>query len=336
MQCRIGRVWLPWNWAFVLAAALFVGVLLGRALAPERLRAVAAEAGVVAALYGGWQLASELSLKHTAHAIDRGRWVWDAERTIHLPSETTVQHVLLPIPGVPQAANLYYLGFHVPVMGLFLVWCFLRHRDAYPAWRSRLALVTGGCLLIQVMLPLAPPRLIGTAGDGPVGIVDTGMRWGPTVYRAGGGGFADQLSSMPSLHVGWALVVAIGAMRVSRSRWRYLGPGHAVLTVLVVVVTGNHYWLDGLAAGALLLLLTPVQDAGSRAFARTRNRLVGSGSIVPEAPILEPDPAGVPATWPPRDLSLSCGRASSQSRGSAKQSDIETTEGEGSALRFRG
>jgi membrane-associated phospholipid phosphatase len=57
---------------------------------------------------------------------------------------------------------------------------------------------------------------------------------------------------MPSVHVAWAVLVGYYAWRVSPSRWRYLGPAHAVLTILVVVVTGNHWWLDGIVAVAIL------------------------------------------------------------------------------------
>lgn len=284
---------LSWTDALWLALALFTAVAAGRVLAPQAwpgVRAFARESGVVALLYSAWMLAGRLSLSSEAPAMDRGRWVWNAERTVHLPSETAVQHALLPIPGLARAANFYYIGFHVPAMGVFLVWCFLRHRDAYPAWRTRLALLSGAGLFVELMLPLAPPRLIGTAAGGPVGIVDTGLRWGPTVYSSGGGGFADQFSSMPSLHVGWALLIGIAALRVSSSRWRFLGPGHAVLTVVVVVVTGNHYWLDGLAAAALLLMVTPVQLAGSRAYAGARRRLIGSASPIPVPPVPVPEP----------------------------------------------
>lgn len=285
----------------MLAAVLFAAVGAGRLLAPQArpgLRAFARESGVVAVLYALYMLAGELSLASAAPAVGRGQWVWDAERTVHLPSETSLQHALLPIPGLAHAANVYYIGFHVPVLGIFLAWCLLRHRDEYPAWRSRLALLSGACLLVQLLLPLAPPRLIGTAGDGPVGVVDTGLRWGPTVYKSGGGGFADQFAAMPSLHVGWALLVGVAAMRVGRSRWRYLGAGHAAVTVLVVVVTGNHFWLDGVLAALLLLLVTPVQMAGSLGYARAR-RWIGARRLpvlvppIPEPPIPEPVPLGV-------------------------------------------
>jgi hypothetical protein len=65
---------------------------------------------------------------------------------------------------------------------------------------------------------------------------------------------------MPSLHVGWALALAVSVIAVTRGRWRWAWLLHPALTLLVVVVTGNHYWVDGIVAAALLgmvLLVCP-------------------------------------------------------------------------------
>ena len=60
---------------------------------------------------------------------------------------------------------------------------------------------------------------------------------------------------MPSVHVGWALIVAIAVITVSRRRWRWLAAAYPVITLLVVVVTANHFWLDGIAAALMVALI---------------------------------------------------------------------------------
>ena len=57
---------------------------------------------------------------------------------------------------------------------------------------------------------------------------------------------------MPSVHVAWALLVGLGVVMVSSSRARWLVLAHPIVTILVVVATGNHFWLDGIVAAALL------------------------------------------------------------------------------------
>jgi len=58
---------------------------------------------------------------------------------------------------------------------------------------------------------------------------------------------------MPSLHVGWALLMAIAIIGVAKTKWRWLALLHPAATWFVVVVTANHYWLDGLV-GCLLII----------------------------------------------------------------------------------
>jgi hypothetical protein len=66
---------------------------------------------------------------------------------------------------------------------------------------------------------------------------------------------------MPSVHVGWALIVAIAVITVSRRRWRWLAAAYPMVTLLVVVVTANHFWLDGIAAALLVVLVLTGQRA---------------------------------------------------------------------------
>jgi hypothetical protein len=66
---------------------------------------------------------------------------------------------------------------------------------------------------------------------------------------------------MPSLHVGWAVVVAVGVIVVLKSRWRWLVVLHPVITLLVVVVSGNHFWTDGIVATFLVAMSAVVASA---------------------------------------------------------------------------
>jgi hypothetical protein len=245
---RVQTVSLSWQHSGELAA-LIGGIGCGLALVKDRrVRAVGAflrEAAIIGVLYGLWQLAGTVSLTSGDAARARGHWVAGVEHDLGFPSEHSVQALIINHAVVVQAANLYYAAMHFPMMFVFLIWLFARHRDRYRPVRQVLAWTTLTCLLIQLLLPLAPPRMFP-------GIVDTGLKYGQSVYASGSP--ADQLSAMPSVHVGWAVLVGYYAWRVSTSRWRYLGVAHAALTVFVVVATGNHWWLDGVVAVVLLAI----------------------------------------------------------------------------------
>jgi hypothetical protein len=219
----------------------------------------AREAGLLFGLYGLWQFAGNFTAMSAAGGLARGEWIWRFERAVYLPSERTVQHLFLPHPGIIQAFNLYYDIVHFPMLIGCLIWVYGWHRASYPRIRTLVVLFTAASLLVQ-LIPVAPPRLLPDAG-----LVDTAFKYGESVYTWGNGALAaDQYSAMPSVHVGWALIVAIAIITVSRSRWRWLAALYPALTTLVVVATANHYWLDGIAAALLVTLAVLAERAISR------------------------------------------------------------------------
>ena len=87
----------------------------------------------------------------------------------------------------------------------------------------------------------------------------------------------DQLSAMPSVHVAWSVLIGYYVWKVSPSRWRFVGPLHAVVTIAVVVVTANHWWADGIVAVALLVVAAWVATAGGVLWRRWRAGRVAQG-----------------------------------------------------------
>ncbi|MHA3703320.1 phosphatase PAP2 family protein [Jatrophihabitans sp. YIM 134969] len=274
----------------VLAAGLAVAGLALHAVGTRHPRSRAAapylfEAGVVAVLYAVWQWLASFGHARLGTAVARGETLLRWQDDLHLPSELALQRAVLPHPWLVQAANLYYAVAHFTVMGLLLAWLFIRHRRRYPPVRSVLVVVTAACLAIQ-FLAVAPPRLLPGAG-----FVDTPALYGQSVYGSltsddvrtlGGVDFgADQLSAMPSVHVAWALLVALAVQWASTSRWRVLVWLHPVVTVLVIVVTANHYWADGIVAAVLLALAVLLVRSTRRVW--RRHRTAAAARPAPEA-----------------------------------------------------
>jgi hypothetical protein len=268
----VQTVHLTWQHSGELAVVLAVG---GSAMSLSTRRAVrgagawARETAVIAVLWGLWQLAGQVSVMGTDAAYRRARWIDGFDRDLWLPSERNVQHVILGHRLLVEGANLYYGAMHLTTMFVFLVWLFLRHRAAYPRVRAIMAGTTLGCLLIQ-LVPVAPPRMLN-------GFVDTGLVYNQSVYSNGLP--IDQLSAMPSMHVAWAFLIGYYVWRISPSRWRFLGPAHAGLTTFVVVATGNHWWLDGIVAVAVLVLTAWAVYGVRLAWATVRAR---------QLPVVEP------------------------------------------------
>jgi hypothetical protein len=216
------------------------------------------------ALIFGYSLA-RLFVVDAATGYRNAQHLWSLERALHLPSETGVQHLFLRAPAVLRAANEYYASAHFPLTALFLFCIYVWRHESWRWVRNAMTIVTASSLLIEALIPMAPPRLMPAFG-----MVDTGVLLGQSVYPARtSSGVANQFAAMPSVHVGWALLVALGVVLVTRSRWRWLALIHPVLTAVIVTVTANHYWADGIAAAALVAVaLLATSGARRRALAR--------------------------------------------------------------------
>ncbi|MGQ4511372.1 phosphatase PAP2 family protein [Streptomyces sp. DW26H14] len=208
------------------------------------------ELALVVALFLVYKLGRQLANGRTGEAFRNARDVWHLERDVRLPDEADLQHLLLHGDTLVHLANTYYATVHFPATVLFLAWLYVK-RPLHYVWARRvLTAVTGGALALHLLLPLAPPRMLGLTG-----LIDTAQVYGPSVYAAdpSANSVENQFAAMPSLHFAWALMVAIGLIAATASRLRLLWLLHPLLTLFVIIATANHYWLDTLVATALLV-----------------------------------------------------------------------------------
>lgn len=209
-------------------------------------RQLLVEIALLASLLTLYRLGRYMGRHQVGAAFRNARDVVDAERWLGLDSERGLQQMLLDHLAFVRFLNRYYAMVHFPVTVAFLALVYVRTPLVYRRIRAIFIGVTAAGLVMQILYPLAPPRMLQ-------GFVDTVAVYGPGIYdKPGVEGFANQYAAMPSLHVGWALIIAYGALQISSGRWRWWGVGHALITTLAVVVTANHYWADALVALALV------------------------------------------------------------------------------------
>lgn len=260
--------WVTWDQAAISAVFSFVVAKAATSFPASRVRvfihSASTELGLISFLYMLWRLAMRLPLDKPTGAIERARQINRLQHFLHFPSELSLQHFVLRFEWLARSTNFYYAVFHVPAMIAFLLWLFLRHRNVYPHWRSALAMLTAACLVIRY-IRVAPPRFLPD-----LGYVDLATRFGLSVYGPVGTGVSDQFAAMPSIHVGWAAIVSLGIIYASSSKWRWVFAMHLVFTVLAVSATGNHWWLDGVAAIALLSLALQIDNLCRAKLSKTR------------------------------------------------------------------
>ncbi|MEV8504698.1 phosphatase PAP2 family protein [Actinoplanes sp. NPDC051475] len=217
-------------------------------------RAAMRELLLVAGLFLAYEAGRMLATGHVTEAMSNAVRIWDLERALRLPAESSVQGAIIDHGFLVRLANCYYAYVHFPATALALVWLYVRRPAVYRWMRRTLACLTAVALAVHLVVPLAPPRMSAIAG-----LLDTGRVYGPSVYGAPATDtVSNQYAAMPSLHVGWALAVAIALIAATTPRRRWLWLAHPLITLLVVVATGNHYWLDAIVAVTLLAVVLMV------------------------------------------------------------------------------
>jgi hypothetical protein len=242
---------------------------------------LAEQAALLTLLWLVYAVARHLSESSPRTAGRHANRVWEVERNLYLPSEKHLQHWALKSDDVVSFANFAYRYAHASVMIATLILLILFRRDMYRWIRNVLIVTTGLALVGHVVYPLAPPRL-----DSQLGVVDTGLIYGDPAYHSRPGtGFSNQFAAMPSMHVAWATIIAIAVAKGLHSSWRWLAMLYPCVMFLVVVVTGNHFWLDGIVGLACLgaaLALVP-----GRTSLRLNQRSRGTSSGGPVAHVEE-------------------------------------------------
>jgi hypothetical protein len=185
-------------------------------------------------------------------AESAGRALLRIEDTLGLDVEHRLNRALHAVPALAIAAAYVYATLHYLLTPAVLGWLALRHRPAYGQARNALLAATAIGLVGFWLLPTAPPRLLDTGFLDTMAIFSEWGWWGEAASAPRGmEGLSNQYAAMPSLHVGWAVWVALmlsahsGSATVRRWAWTY-----PALTTLVVMATANHYLLDAVA-GAL-------------------------------------------------------------------------------------
>jgi hypothetical protein len=203
------------------------------------LAGVAAYEAMRLALRPDWPLALE-------HARRIAAW----ERGAGLAWEAPLQRTLLGPPGLIEAVNVFYLGAHFAVTGLFFLWLYRRSRPGFRLFRNGFLLGTALAFVVAWRFPTAPPRVAG------LGLEDTLRRFSEIdIGSPGSGGLSDPVAAIPSLHAGWAFGVATGVAVYARSLLARMAAFlYPAATMLAILATGNHFVIDAVA-GALVMAL---------------------------------------------------------------------------------
>ena len=183
-----------------------------------------------------------------AEAYRHAEQLIDLERALGVFWEPTIQRWALDVGPVGTLANWVYIWGHWPVIIATFVWLLTKHRHVFPVYRNALLLSGAIGLVIFTVYPMAPPRFMDAWG-----FVDTVTLHSHSYRVLQPPSLVNQYAAMPSLHVGWDLLMGIAIARHAAGRVRWIGYVLPVLMFSAVVLTANHYLADGVVGGLVVL-----------------------------------------------------------------------------------
>ena len=185
-------------------------------------------------------------------AFENARTLVDVERTLGLFFEPGLQAwALNNADWLVTGANWMYVNSHFVVTTTFLIWLYIFRNEAYYYVRNMFMIAMGLALVGYAVYPTAPPRYMPEWG-----FSDTVAQFVGPQAEASVNMLYNPFAAVPSMHVAFALMIAIPAMRIVKHRAaKVLWGIYPAVVTFVVVVTANHFWLDA-ALGALVAAIS--------------------------------------------------------------------------------
>lgn len=171
------------------------------------------------------------------------------ERRVGLDWEHAAQALIIDHKHLVRVVNAVYMYGHWPVIAVTLGVLFAYRPHHFYLLRNAMFVSGAIGLVIFALVPVAPPRL------GVLDMVDT-VTQGTHEYRTlQPPGLINRYAALPSLHLGWNLLVGIVLWRASTNRLlRAAAVAGPIAMAYAVVATANHYVVDVVAGGAVALV----------------------------------------------------------------------------------
>jgi membrane-associated phospholipid phosphatase len=176
-----------------------------------------------------------------AVAFANGQQIIDAERATGTFFEPGMQAFFIQAQWLVDFANQIYMNSQFAVVVGFFFWLYFFHNQAFYFVRNMFMVAMGLALIGYALYATAPPRFFPQYG-----FVDTINDFSSVNHDSGlAKAFINPYAAVPSMHCAFALMVGMTVARLAKLRpvkvfWA-LWP---LLVAWVVIVTGNHYWVD--------------------------------------------------------------------------------------------
>ncbi len=150
----------------------------------------------------------------SAAAFEHARQIVDAEQALHLFFEPSLQNWAIGTGWVDDVGAWMYLNTHFVVTTCTLAFIYLFRNEHFYFVRNMFMVAMGLALAGYVLYPTAPPRMLPELGFADSVADFTGVSSDASVNA-----LFNPYAAVPSMHVGFALMLAVPMIRMARRRW---------------------------------------------------------------------------------------------------------------------
>jgi hypothetical protein len=181
-----------------------------------------------------------------AAAFENARRLIHVEQSLGVFVEPHVQAWASSRPLIIDAASWIYLNAQFTVTIGALAYLYLAHNRSFYFVRNMFAVAMAIAIVGYVLLPTAPPRLFPEWGFVDSVAELTGVRHDSALVDE----LVNPYAAVPSMHVAYALMIAVPIARLARHRLtRVAWSLYPVVVTFVIVATANHFFADAAAGG---------------------------------------------------------------------------------------
>jgi membrane-associated phospholipid phosphatase len=235
-------------------------VAAGRRILPHGYGDLARQVSIWFGFVVAYQVARGIADRDPGEAIKNGLAVIDVQERFGGLWELSLQGALLSSDFLMTLTSWTYWLSQFVVLSLALLFVYVRRNDSFLRFRNTILAANVIGLAGYVAFPTAPPRMFQEFGFVDVLGRFSSLNHGSALVELASNPYA----AMPSLHAADSLIVGVTMAVLVRHRlFKLLWLAWPAWVAFCVMATGNHFWLDIVAGGAVAALAYAVVSATS-------------------------------------------------------------------------
>ncbi|MEX2245438.1 MAG: phosphatase PAP2 family protein [Dehalococcoidia bacterium] len=207
------------------------------------------EAAILIGAYLAYEAVRRLVAPSSHEAFGHALSLIQFEQRTGLFFEADLQRNIVDHHWLVTFFNWVYVWGYLPVISAAGLYLYIFQRHVYTRYRNAFLLSGAAGLVIFATLPVAPPRMFPEFGF--IDTVHLNSHFYSNLQKSN---LVNEFAAVPSFHFGWILLVGMAVVQTTRHlALRAAGVMLPVLMLLAIIFTANHYVIDAVIGGALVV-----------------------------------------------------------------------------------